>query len=40
MIDRERLLAKLDELLFDTIHHRLGDFETVKRELLAFLRRG
>ena len=29
-----------DELLFDTIHHRLGDFETVKRELLAFLRRG
>jgi hypothetical protein len=28
-----------DELLFDTIHHRLGDFEAVKRELLAFLRR-
>jgi len=28
-----------DELLFDAVHRRLGDFEAVKRELLATLRR-
>jgi len=28
-----------DELLFDAVHRRLGDFEAVKRELLATLGR-
>lgn len=27
-----------DEIVFDTVHRRLGDFETFKREILAFLR--
>ena len=27
-----------DELVFEAVRHRLGDFETFKREVLAFLR--
>ena len=27
-----------DEIVFDTVHRRLGDFDTFKREILAFLR--
>jgi uncharacterized protein YutE (UPF0331/DUF86 family) len=29
-----------DEVVFETVHRRLGDFETFKREVLAFLRTG
>jgi uncharacterized protein YutE (UPF0331/DUF86 family) len=27
-----------DEIVFDTVHQRLGDFDAFKREILAFLR--
>jgi uncharacterized protein with HEPN domain len=70
VIDRERTLAKLDELdgylgelrsvvpatlddilvheygrvddelIFETVGHRLGDFDAFRREILAFLRSG
>ncbi|HEX9820284.1 MAG TPA: hypothetical protein VGD07_11830 [Methylomirabilota bacterium] len=48
MIDRDRLLARLDEMdgylaelraVFETIAHRLGAFEAFKRGVLDFLRR-
>ena len=29
-----------DELIFEAVTHRLGDFDAFKREILAFLRRG
>lgn len=29
-----------DDVVFETVHRRLGDFETFKREVLAFLRTG
>jgi uncharacterized protein YutE (UPF0331/DUF86 family) len=64
VIDRERILAKLDELegylgelrsiapdrfeeyrrindeiVFDTVRQRLGDFDVFKREILSYLRK-
>jgi uncharacterized protein YutE (UPF0331/DUF86 family) len=29
-----------DEVVFETVHQRLGDFDVFKREILAFLRQG
>jgi uncharacterized protein YutE (UPF0331/DUF86 family) len=29
-----------DELVFETVQQRLGDFDAFRREILAFLRRG
>jgi len=47
VVDRDRVLAKLDELegygrvddelVFDTVRRRLGDFAAFKREILRFL---
>ena len=54
MVDRDRVLARLDErrnslvheygrvndeLVFETVRGRLGDFDAFKGEVLAFLQR-
>ena len=48
MVDRDRILARLDEVegylrelravSFETVRTRLGDFEALRGEVLAFLR--